>query len=48
MAIFMGSTLGLLPRWELRSTDLVGIVIGIERLIFLKKLLTMAADDFLG
>jgi hypothetical protein len=48
MGIFMGSTFGLLPRWELSNTDLVGIVIGIERFIFLKKLLTIAADDFLG
>lgn len=44
----IGSTLGLLPRWELSNSDLVGMVMGIERLIFLKKLLTIAADDLRG
>lgn len=42
------SCLGLLPLCELRSRDLVGTVIGIDLLIFLKKLLTMAAEDFRG
>ena len=44
----MGSTFGLLPLCELSKRDLVGMVMGMERLIFLKKLLTMAAEDFLG
>ena len=48
MGILMGSTLGLLPLWELRRRDLVGMVMGMERLIFLKKLLTIAADDLRG
>ena len=44
----MGSTFGLLPLCELSKRDLVGMVMGMERLIFLKKLLTMAADDLRG
>ena len=46
--IFMGSTLCLLFLWECRSRFLVGTAIGIDRLIFLKKLLTIVAEDFLG
>ena len=46
--IRIGSTLGLLFLWELRSNDLVGMVIGMDLLIFLKKLLTIAADDLRG
>ena len=48
IGIFKGYTLGLLPLWELSNTDFVGIVMGRERLIFLKKLLTITADDLRG
>lgn len=48
MGILIGSTLGLLPLCELSSSDLVGMVMGMDLLIFLKKLLTMVADDLRG
>lgn len=44
----MGSTFGLLPLWELRITDFMGMLMGIELLIFLMRLLTMVADDLRG
>ncbi len=43
-----GSGLGLLPRCELRMSDLVGMLMGMDWLIFLMRLLTMAAEDLRG
>jgi hypothetical protein len=46
--ILIGSTFGLLPLCELRITDLVGIVMGMEWFIFLIRLLTIVAEDLRG
>jgi hypothetical protein len=46
--VLMASTFGLLPRWELRMTDFMGMVMGMDECSFFMRLLTMAADDLRG